>query len=234
MLILAIDTSTAAASVAVADEKKLYGEMFTDLKLKHSEKLMLMTDALLKNLRMNISDIDAFAFGKGPGSFTGLRIAAAAVKGFAQPENKPVMAVSSLAATAYMQCVADGFIIAPVFNAQQQSFYTASFKMKNGSLVRLNEDRVEKIDSFEKCFEGTYEKIVFCGDAAVVHRETLGKMFEGRSLFAKPALNYPRASAVAALAQEMISAGEYDSYADVLPNYIRASQAEVNYKVKVK
>ena len=93
MLILAIDTSTAAASVAVADEKKLYGEMFTDLKLKHSEKLMLMTDALLKNLRMNISDIDAFAFGKGPGSFTGLRIAAAAVKGFAQPENKPVNAV---------------------------------------------------------------------------------------------------------------------------------------------
>ncbi len=234
MLILAIDTSTAAASVAVADEKKLYGEMFTDLKLKHSEKLMLMTDALLKNLRMNISDINAFAFGKGPGSFTGLRIAAAAVKGFAQPDNKPVAAVSSLASTAYMQCVCDSFIIVPVFDAQQQSFYTASFKMKDGALLRLSEDRVEKIDSFAKCFEGVSDKLVFCGDAAAVHKERLSEMFEGRCLFASPALNYPRASAVAALAQEMIAAGEYDGYANVLPNYIRASQAEVNYKVKVK
>ncbi|NMC57376.1 MAG: tRNA (adenosine(37)-N6)-threonylcarbamoyltransferase complex dimerization subunit type 1 TsaB, partial [Eubacteriaceae bacterium] len=81
MKILAIDTSTIACSAAVMDEAKLYGELFTDFKLKHSEKLLVMCDSLLSNLRMDIDDIDSFAVSAGPGSFTGIRIGMATAKG---------------------------------------------------------------------------------------------------------------------------------------------------------
>ncbi len=80
MKILAIDASTIAYQRFVAEEKKLHGEIFTDYKLKHSEKLLIMVDSLLKNLRMDICEMDAFAVCNGPGSFTGLRIALATTR----------------------------------------------------------------------------------------------------------------------------------------------------------
>ncbi len=234
MLILAIDTSTAAASVAVMDENKLYGEMFTNLKLKHSEMLMPITDALLERLRMKISDIDAFAVGGGPGSFTGLRIASAAIKGFAQPKNKPIVAISSIEACAYPQAVCEGEIIMPIFDAQQNSFYTASFTRKASSIERLSEDRVEKIDEFVEKIKQLNGKVLLCGDGVVAHKGDLENLLGDKCNFAPSSMMFPKASAVAELALEALKKGEMDNYSTVLPNYIRASQAEVNYKVKVK
>ncbi len=96
MLILAADTSTQAASVAVGDENKLYGEIYTDIKLKHSERLMFLVDDLLRNIGMKIGDIGMFAVTVGPGSFTGIRIAMAGVKGLSQCAGKPIAGISSL------------------------------------------------------------------------------------------------------------------------------------------
>ena len=100
MKILAIDTCLSAASVSVASEDKVFGLFYIDNKLTHSVKLMPMIKSVLSELDMTIDDIDALACTNGPGSFTGIRIGMATVKGFAMPHDKPIVTVSSLAAAA--------------------------------------------------------------------------------------------------------------------------------------
>ena len=83
MNILAIDTSTIVASVAIINEDKLVGEMMINHQKKHSEKLMTAIDHLLSDSGLVLSNIDVFGVVEGPGSFTGLRIGMATAKGFA-------------------------------------------------------------------------------------------------------------------------------------------------------
>lgn len=233
MLILAIDTSTVAASAAVMDENKLYGEIFTDLKLKHSEKLMFLVDDLLKNLRLSINDIDIFACGMGPGSFTGLRIASACIKGFAQPQNKKIIGVSSLEACAYNQYALENERIIPIFDAQQDSFYTAVFRKNHDKFDRMGADCVLKIDDFISVLNSSEEKNVLCGDGVIAHREYLKDSLGDKIAFAPSKDILPKASAVASLAFEKAQKNVFFTYEDFMPNYIRKSQAEVNYKAKI-
>lgn len=233
MLILAIDTSTVAASAAIMDENKLYGEIFTDLKLKHSEKLMFLIDDLLKNLRMSIKDIDVFASGVGPGSFTGLRIGAACVKGLAQPENKKIVGVSSLEACAYNQYALDTERIIPIFDAQQDSFYTAVFRKNHDKFDRMGTDCVLKIDNFIDIVNLSEAKSVLCGDGVIAHRQRLAEALGDKIVFAENKDLLPKASSVAALALKKAEKGQFYTYEEFMPNYLRKSQAEVNYKVKI-
>ena len=101
MKILAVDTSATAASVAVAEENKLIGEFSINTALTHSQTLMPMVDELLKNTGLSVNNIDAVAVNAGPGSFTGVRIGVAAVKGIAFPKNLPCVSVSTLESMAY-------------------------------------------------------------------------------------------------------------------------------------
>ena len=89
MKILAIDSSAKSASVAITDDKNLLGEFFINVGLTHSQTLMPMVEDILKNTNLKISNIDAFAVSSGPGSFTGLRIGIAAIKGMAFADEIP-------------------------------------------------------------------------------------------------------------------------------------------------
>ena len=88
MKILAMDSSAVSASVAISDNTVILGEFYTNTGLTHSQTLMPMCEALLKNTQTSLEDIDAFAVSNGPGSFTGVRIGVATVKGLAFDKNK--------------------------------------------------------------------------------------------------------------------------------------------------
>lgn len=92
MKILSIDSSTSSASCAILEDNKLLGEITLNDKKQHSVILMPLIDSLLKDLKLTINDIDAFAVSSGPGSFTGLRIGIATVKGLADGTGKPLLA----------------------------------------------------------------------------------------------------------------------------------------------
>ena len=101
MKILAVDSSAKSASVAVCENGRLISECFVNASLTHSRTLMPMVDNALRQADMSINEIDAFCVNAGPGSFTGIRIGVAAIKGLALTSGKPCAGVSTLEATAY-------------------------------------------------------------------------------------------------------------------------------------
>jgi tRNA threonylcarbamoyladenosine biosynthesis protein TsaB len=227
MKILAIESSTIACSAAVADENKLYGEFFTDFKLKHSEKLLVLCDSLLKNLRMDIKEMDYFAVSCGPGSFTGLRIGMATAKGFAQALNKPIVCVSTLRALAF-NAVSFGGLICPMLDAQRDQLYSAAYTSDGKTLYTHSEEGVYEFDKIFDIISNRDTKTILLGDGA----EKFSDKFKGRLMpeIIKANMNIlmPKASNVAYLAIEKINNGETENCFSASPNYIRTAQAEEN------
>jgi len=145
VLILAFESSSKPASVAVCSDSELLGQYFQNSGLTHSRTLLAMTDSLLKNLGVPISDIDLVAVSRGPGSFTGVRIGVSAAKGIAWGADKPVCGVSTLEAMAN-QTPEPGMLLCPVMDARRNQVYNALFMWNDDTLVRLTEDRAISLE----------------------------------------------------------------------------------------
>ena len=127
MKLLVIDSSGSAASVAVGTEDKLIAQYYIDDKLTHSQKLMPMIDTVLRDLDMTAEDIDVFGAVTGPGSFTGLRIGIATVKGLAAALKKPVAGINSMLAAAYNFSCSD-LPVYPLIDARNNQAYSGCYK----------------------------------------------------------------------------------------------------------
>ncbi len=225
MKILAVDSSAKAASAAVVEDSKVIGETFSNIGLTHSETLMPMVKFVLENTKTDISEIDLFSLSVGPGSFTGIRIGASAVKGMAQAQKKKCVCVSSLEAIAFPYRDFDG-IVCPVMDARCSQVYCAAFK--NGE--RLFEDTAILIEDLFGKLKEFNEKTVFVGDGALLVFNSLKDRLD--CLRAKPENEFPHASSVALIAcQRADTAVEYEK---IVPVYLRLPQAqrELNKKAK--
>lgn len=232
MKILAIDTSTAAASAALMDNGYLFCEHILNDGKKHSEKLIDIMDLVIKNSGMKAKDIDAFAYSMGPGSFTGLRIGAAAVLGMAQALDKPVIGIPTLDGLAYNLWREKG-IICPMLDAQRNMVYSSIYGFEGDKLVKYEDFRAIDIDNLIEKLNSFDEDITFLGDGVPIFKDKLKKGL--KSLYFAPAVNlFPRASSIAALASIKYEKGEISSYRDIKLCYIRKSQAEVEYANKHK
>jgi len=147
MLILAFESSSKPASVAVCSDGILLGQYFQNSGLTHSRTLLAMAASLLKNLDLSAKDIDLVAVSRGPGSFTGVRIGVSAAKGLAWGMDKPVCGVSTLEAMAYQAPIA-GMTICPVMDARRSQVYNALFKWQenDGAPTRLCDDRAISLE----------------------------------------------------------------------------------------
>ena len=163
MKILSVDTSATAASVALSEEGKLIGETFINTSLTHSQTLIPMVEQLLNNTKTEISDIDAIAVNAGPGSFTGVRIGVAAVKGLAFANNIPCVSVSTLESMAYNFLSTD-CIVCAVMDARCSQVYNALFEIKNGVVTRLCDDRALSLDDLKNELLSVDGRIIIAGD----------------------------------------------------------------------
>ena len=163
LLILGIDTSGKVASCAVADNEKILCEKILYTKLTHSQVILPMVKEVLDNCGLGFDDLDGIAVANGPGSYTGLRIGIAAVKGICMgaPHIK-CAGISTLESLAYNCSAFQGKII-PVMKARPKIVYAGEYLSENGSITRLSEDRVCPSDEM---FSGldTSEKIMLTGD----------------------------------------------------------------------
>ena len=133
MKILAVDTSATPVSAALVDSGRLLGEFYLNIKTTHSQTLMPIVESLLKTTGTAIQEIDVFAVNVGPGSFTGVRIGVASVKGLTMPLERPCAAVSTLEAMAYGMPYENGIVCA-VMDARCSQVYNAIFEMKGGTV----------------------------------------------------------------------------------------------------
>ena len=234
MKILAVDTSATAASVAVAEENKLIGEFSINTALTHSQTLMPMVDVLLKNTGLSVNDINAVAVNAGPGSFTGVRIGVAAVKGIAFPKNLPCVSVSTLESMAY-NMLGNDCVVCSVMDARCSQVYNALFRVKGCTVTRMTDDRALSLTDLKNEFQNISEKVVLVGDGAVLCSEFLGSELE--NIMLAPFNNrIQTASSVTYAAFEKINNGETLTADELMPVYLRLPQAQrkLNKKLGVK
>lgn len=230
MIVLSIDSSTECASCAVLEDNKLLGEINFNNKKQHSVILMPMVDSLLKNLQLNISEIDGFVISKGPGSFTGLRIGMAMIKGLSQGTKKPFVAVSSLDALAFNLAYSEG-IICPILDALRGNVYTAFYAFEAGVLKRFSDYMTISIEELIDKLKEYNSPISFVGDGTYKFRENLQSSISNVR-FAPAHLNLARAAALGELGLKLMAAGHFDDLYTSAPLYLRKPQAEREYEKK--
>lgn len=229
MKILAIESSACSASVAVVqDDGKILSECYVNTGLTHSQTLMPMVDSALKNAVLKFDDIDLFAVANGPGSFTGVRIGVAAIKGLASASGKECVGVSTLEAMAY-NLLGRNCTAVCCMDARCGQVYTASFKIESEKVTRLTDDEAVKTESMAQRLSEYSGDIVFVGDGAHLAYEVLGQSLPNASL-APLSIRYQRASSVS-LAALKGNCGKCNGR-ELLPKYLRLPQAERELKAK--
>lgn len=229
MKILAVDTTAAAASAAICEDRLLLGEYYVNTGKMHSETLLPLVASLLKSCFVRIEEIGLFAVSSGPGSFTGVRIGVSAIKGLALPRGIPCTGISTLEALALNLWMCGGYVCA-VMDARRGQFYNALFDFSGGSCERLCADRAVSADIIKDEITTLKKKVFLVGDGS----ELCYNILEGTCdvELAAPSLRYQRASSVAAAGYDAFKAGHSVSPQALLPFYLRPSQAERELKNK--
>ncbi len=222
MLILGTDTCCMPATAAVYDGEKILGEFVLNNGKTHSQKIMPLIGDMLRQLGISAADIDCFAVAAGPGSFTGVRIGTATVKAMAHAVGKPCAAVSTLEALANNVLYFDGKIC-PILDARRNQVYSAVFS-GDGSLTRLTEDRAIALDDLLN--ELTGGRVLFMGDGVLVHRREIAERLGENASFARANNCLNMAGSVAVLGCEKYLRGDTVCYGELIPAYVRLSQAE--------
>ena len=224
MKILALETSAKSVSCAVVEDGAPLASAYQCTGLTHSRTLLPMVDAMLKNADLTLEDIGAIAIAVGPGSFTGLRIGIAAVKGLAWAADKPCLGVSTLEAMAQNAAHIDGLIVGAM-DARRAQIYNAVFEAKDGALTRLIPDRAISLEALADELAGETRRITVLGDGGTLCWRYLTER-GAKCLLAPAALLYQNAVGVGLAAERAYARGEAVSAQALLPFYLRPAQAE--------
>ena len=222
MLILSLDSTAIVGSVALCRDDTPLAVFTLKNGNTHSETLLPMVEAVLKTTNTSVADIDLFACSVGPGSFTGVRIGVATVKGLAFGREKPCAAVSTLEALAQNLVPFEG-LICPVMNARRGQVYNALFRAENGVLTRLVPDRALSIAELEAELAARGEPFALCGDGVEVTADGFQTLVPSA---VSPLLADQNAVSVAKCALRAYQNGETVSDAALSPVYLRLPQAE--------
>lgn len=233
MRILAIDSSSNVASVAIVDEDRVVGEYTINNKITHSQTLLPMIDELFKMVETEPDTVDAIAVTSGPGSFTGLRIGSATAKGLGMALSKPLIAVPTLEAMAYNFSGTDKTICA-IMDARRNQTYTAAYKLLENDLEELIPMNAMGIEELVDSLNKLGGKVIFVGDGIPVFEEYIKENLIVKPSFAPVHMNRQRAGSVGALAIEYYKKNKFIDAADFRPDYLRKSQAEREMEEKLK
>ena len=223
MITLAIDSTAKLASVAVLEDDRPLAYYTVDNGLTQSELLLPMVEDMLKNLKLTVAEVDLFAVSVGPGSFTGVRIGAALVKGLAFGRERGVVEVSTLDELAENLRGTNGLIV-PVMDARRGQVYTASFRGTSDQLVRLCEDRAISIKELAEDIRN--EKAIYLvGDGYGTVKAALDSMGI-KTMHTPLLLRGESAVSVGMVAVRKYAQGLTVSDKELKPTYLRMPQAE--------
>jgi len=225
MICLAIDTSSRTASVALLQDRDIIYSGFLNDGRTHSEKLMPMVEACFETSGRDISDVDFFAVVNGPGSFTGVRIGVAAVKGLAHAGGKPVAAVNALDAMHYGAGLFNGTVCCLV-DARNAQVYAGIYR-EGGLACPYSASHINEVLDKLKGFDGS---ILFAGCGAAANSEAIASAIGPCAVFAADI--HPEAAYAGKIAFDYYEKGLLTDYLNLSPCYIRKSSAERNLESK--
>ena len=224
MKILAIDSSAVSASVAVSEDERILASEFVNNGLTHSQTLLPMVEHVLKKASVSPENIDLYAVTNGPGSFTGVRIGVATVKGLAFAHSTKCIGISTLEAIG-ANIEQEGAISLACMDARRGQVYTATFE--SGTNKRLTPDEALAIDSMTERINAYEKKVYLCGDGARLAFEQLRDKCPQVCLPGEDKI-YQNAEKVCLLAYR--NAFNAKDAAALVPTYLRPSQAERELK----
>lgn len=225
MMILALESSATACSVALTRDGELLAQAYQHSGLTHSRTLLPMVDSVLNSCGEKMEHVDVVAVAAGPGSFTGLRIGVATAKGLAWPEDKDCAACSTLESMAWPLAHMDGKVIVCAMDARRSQVYNALFLAKDGKLERLSEDRAISLADLAQELKNIENEKIVVGDGARLCYNTISEM--GISMTVAPEhLRMQSGWGVARAAQELAEHGQLIKGEQLNAVYHRLSQAE--------
>lgn len=222
-MLLSMDSSAVTASVALTDGDEIIKSEFVNSGLTHSETLLPMIARVMDGHKY--SELDGIAITAGPGSFTGVRIGVATVKGLAFNDDIPCYSVSTLEAIAY-NFVDENAVVCAVMDARRMQFYNALFRVQNGKVERLCDDRAISIEDLRNELK-QYDNVIIAGDGANLCFRNIE--LENCTLADDDRI-YQNAIGVAKAAKNKNAI----SPKALMPVYLRQSQAERELKLKLK
>ena len=229
MKVLAIDSSGLVATVAVVEDNELLAEYTTNYKKTHSQTLLPMLEHVKEMIDLDLNTVDYLAVAAGPGSFTGLRIGSATVKGLGLALNKPVVEVPTLEGLAYNLC-GTNHLVCPLMDARRNQVYTGIYEFEvREQAWQMNTVKeqcaVDVAEIIEECNK-LGRPVIFLGDGVPVYAAKIAELCQVPYTFAPAGMNRQRAAAVASLAVKYAKEGKVVSAAEHAPEYLRKSQAE--------
>lgn len=229
MKVLGIDTSTRCESLGLIDGQDVLVEYRLNLPVTHSERLLEAIDLVLREARCPMEELDGWAVSLGPGSFTGLRIGVATIKGLAFATRKPVAGISSLEVLA-SQIAPTPYLICPLLDARKGEVYTAFYRYdESHHLRRCSDYRAMKPEDLIKEIR---EKTILVGDGLIPYGDRFRKEIPSLALFPDPSFHSPYGSVVARLGSQLLERGQGLDLETFVPIYVRPSEAEIKWQEK--
>lgn len=225
MKILAVDSSGLVASVALVEDHKMVAEYTVNYKKTHSQTLLPMIAEIAEMTETDLNEIDAIAVAKGPGSFTGIRIGAATVKGLGLALNKPVIGVPTVEGLAMNLCGVDT-LVCPLMDARRNQVYTGIYRFRGNQIEVVKDQIPVGIEDIISALNQIGEAVTFLGDGVAVYKDVIEQNIEVPYTFAPAHMNAQRAAALGVRAFEYWENGLHVSADEFEPEYLRLSQAE--------
>jgi tRNA threonylcarbamoyladenosine biosynthesis protein TsaB len=228
LFILGLDTTTLACSTALLRDDLLLAEFTLNIKKTHSERLMPLIDALLRECAVEREQLQAVAAAAGPGSFTGIRIGLATARGLAQGLAIPAVGVSTLEALAEAVIVPEA-LVCPLLDARRSQVYTALYRREpvpGQGLELLIPPVAVELSILVTRLSKYNQPIVFTGEGLQSYSEYLTKTMGNRAILADAPLRLNRAGLVAWHGRRLLAAHAELSYRELQPFYLRRPEAE--------
>ena len=225
MRLLALDSSGLVASVALLEDDNLIAEYTINYKKTHSQTLLPMLDEIVRMTETDMNSLDAIAIAKGPGSFTGLRIGSATVKGLGLALEKPIIGVPTIEGLA-MNLYGTDALVCPLMDARRNQVYTGIYRFQDGAMQIVKDQVPVAIEEIVDALNQIGNKVIFIGDGVPVYQNVIEKLIEVPHLYAPANMNKQRAASGGVRALDYWKAGSYTDADSFAPDYLRLSQAE--------
>jgi tRNA threonylcarbamoyladenosine biosynthesis protein TsaB len=235
MMVLAVESATELAGVALADEDGVLATATVSRGRHHAESIAPAIDFVCRRAGVGLSALDAVAVDVGPGLFTGLRVGVGTARALAFALRRPLVGVGSLEVLANAVAasgVRHGTLVVPVVDARRGEVFAARLRASVGGVAWEGVEVRRSPDALAGELGGLDEPFVLAGNGARRYRSTLGAV--PGAVVAGDVLDFPAPGVLATVAVVKLAAGETQDVASVLPRYLRDADTRINWETRAR